>query len=271
MSKLKSVSKILVIFASLILIIYLCLLWWSGFFKEKPTGPIMGDLGGVEVDIPRAFARFIEYDGDPHFMEREGFEAGKRSYQSKLNSFGFEVRYPDMASIDVLTFEEKRKRDIHTTMWLRVGVNAGSRYGPKGDTVPGTYLGLYIVPGRKCASGSHPNKSFCYAPLPDKTYGLTGYTPTGTGVDVEGRSINSGRGTDLRDRNIYYFENKNGHISTFIRCNNRTHSATRCKQYFNLSPVMKAHVTVNYRKALLPHWQEIQKSLSELIYSFDKQ
>jgi len=28
-------------------------------------------------------------------------------------------------------------------------------------------------------------------------------------------------------------------------------------------------IKVNYRKELLPHWQEIQQSVTELIYSFE--
>ncbi|MGD9169496.1 MAG: hypothetical protein PVI97_05470 [Candidatus Thiodiazotropha sp.] len=48
-----------------------------------------------------------------------------------------------------------------------------------------------------------------------------------------------------------------------------THEAARCIQRFNLNPLMKAHVRVNYRKGLLPHWQQIQQSVMELIYSFE--
>jgi hypothetical protein len=32
---------------------------------------------------------------------------------------------------------------------------------------------------------------------------------------------------------------------------------------------MKAHLRVNYRKGLLPHWQKIQQSVSNLIYGFE--
>ena len=229
-------------------------------FKAESTNPVIGDLGGVPVAIPRVFARFVEYDADPHFMEKKGWSKPERTLQSKLRGFGFEVRYPDMASVDVQTQEEK---NIRTTKWMRVSVTTGEHYG----------VDHYLDKKKSnvLASKDRPcyKKCFIYEPLPNKTYGLTGYTPTGSGVDVAGRSINFGRGTDLRDRNVYYFFNESDQVMTFIECGNRAHAAERCTQYFNLNPVMKAYIKVDYRKALLPHWQEIQQSVTELIYSFE--
>ena len=229
-------------------------------FKAESTNPVIGDLGGVPVAIPRVFTRFVAYDADPHFMKKKWGAKPERTLQSKLRSFGFEVRYPDMASVDVKTQEEK---NIRTTMWMRVRISTGEHYGV--DHSLENHKNYYLSSkDRPCSK-----KCFIYELLPHKTHGLTGYTPTGSGVDVAGRSINFGRGTDRRDRNIYYFLNASDQVTTFIECNNRTHAAVRCVQYFNLNPVMKAHIKVNYRKALLPHWQEIQQSVTELIYSFE--
>lgn len=229
---------------------------WS---HKKLTEPVVGDLGGVPVAVPRPFARFVEYGADPHFMERKGWSVPERTFQSKLRSFGFEVRYPDMASVEVKTPAEK---DIHTTMWMRVGINTGENYGID-DSLD------YRKKSRINSNYPCTSKCFTYVPLPEKTYDLTGYTPTGSGVDVEKRSINFGRGTDMRDKNIYYYEDDSGHVTTFIECSNRAHAAAPCTQFFNLNPLMKAHVTVSYRKGLLPHWQQIQQSVTELIYSFE--
>jgi hypothetical protein len=220
---------------------------------------VIGNLGGVPVEIPKAYARFVEYDNDPHFMDRGGWFSPERTYDSRLRGFGFEVRYPDMASVGVRTQEEK---DIFTTMWMRVGVTTGEDYGV--DNYLKKKKNRYISPTSACFS-----KCFIYEPLPDKTYGLTGYTPTGSGVDVAKRSVDFGRGTDLRDRNIYFHEDDAGHITTFIECSNRTHAAAPCEQYFNLNPLMKAHIKVSYRKGLLPHWQQIQQSVTKLIYGFE--
>lgn len=226
---------------------------------EWMNSKVIGDLGGVPVAIPRIFASLVEYDRDPHFMERKGWTSPERTFQSKLSSFGFDVRYPDMASVNVRT---KAEENIRTTMWMRVGVNSGEIYG----------VDEYLDNHKNYALSSKDRpcykKCFIYVPLSDKTYGLTGYTPTGSGVDVEKRSINFGRGTDLRDRNVYFFQNDSGRVTTFIKCSNRTHAATRCTQSFNLNPMMKAHISVSYRKALLPNWQQIQQSVTELIHGF---
>jgi hypothetical protein len=148
-------------------------------------------------------------------------------------------------------------------MWMRVGISSGESYGSMGDQGLINKSNRYLVEGKSCYA-----KCFTYVPLPDKAYGLTGYTPTGSGVDVEKRSINFGRGTDMRDKNIYIYEDEQGQISTLIECSNRTHAAARCQQFFNLNPLMKGHVRVSYRKGLLPHWREIQQSVTALIYGF---
>lgn len=74
---------------------------------------------------------------------------------------------------------------------------------------------------------------------------------------------------NTRDQDIYFVQNSFGHVTTFITCSNRGRAAAPCTQYFNLSPQMKAHIRVYYRKGLLPHWQEIQQSVSNLIYGFE--
>lgn len=231
------------------------------WFYTKSTDPVIGDLGDVPVVIPRSFARFVEYDADPHFMERKGWSSPERTFQSGLRSFGFEVRYPDMASVEVQTPAEK---DIFTTMWMRVGISTGEDYGDdKGLNRTKT---RYLSQDRPCLSRNH---CYIYKPLPEKIHGLTGYTPTGSGVDLERRNIESGRGADMRDKNIYFFQDDSGRVTTLIECSNMTHAAALCQQFFNLSPVMKAHISVSYRKGLLPHWQQIQQSVSELLYSFE--
>ncbi len=222
---------------------------------------MIGNLGGVTVAIPRAFARFVEYDTDPHFTKRTFWSSPQRTFQSRLRSFGFEVRYPDMASVEVRTAEEK---DIYTTMWMRVGITSGEFYGV--DDSLENHKKYSLDPKFTCLSEDH---CYLYVPLPDKTYGLTGYTPTGSGVDLEARNIESGRGADMRDENIYFFQNDAGQVRTYIECSNMTHAAANCTQFFNLSPAMKAHIRVSYRKALLPHWQQIQQAVTELLYSFE--
>lgn len=224
--------------------------------NNSSSEQVIGNLGGVPVSIPRSFARFVEYDNDPHFMEKNGWVLPERTYQSNLRSFGFEVRFPDMASEEVKTDKERLRTDIFNTMWMRVGVDAGEDYGSSGDVAFERYLENYLNPNRK---------RFIYAPLPNKTFGLIGYTPID--VDKSLREQVTG-GASIRDKNIYYEKNRDGRITTFIECGNKKHRAVNCKQSFNLRPLMKVRVSVSYRKELLPHWREIQSSISQVFRGF---
>lgn len=256
-------QKKLRIFISVCVISVVGLYLYNGSFSlpktTKSKGKVIGDLGGVTVEIPRKYARFLEYNNEPHFMEKGPIKNIMPTYQSKIRNLGFSVLFPEMSAVPIL---RKEKKNIYTSMELRVGVNAGENYGVEG------YLNrkkdYYLTPPFPCFS-----KCFNYHKLPEDTHGLTGYTPTGTGVDVEQRAINSGRGTDMRDRNIYFLKNNTGDLTTFIQCSNSLHAVAPCQQSFSLSPKMKARIKVSYRIGLLPHWQEIQQSISNLLYSFE--
>ncbi|MFZ5560525.1 MAG: hypothetical protein ACOY41_03180 [Pseudomonadota bacterium] len=251
------------VIALLVFSVFFIFLRISSCSENSRNDLVVGNLGGVPVEIPRAYTRFVEYNQASSFLEYISAVFLKRSYDSKLRGFAFETRYPDMASAEVKT---KADEDIFSTMWMRVLIDSGENYGSSGDEALENHKKWYLDKRHTCLSR---NKCFVYIPLPDKTFGLTGYTPTGTGVDESLRNINGGLGTDYRDRNIYFYQDEAGRVMTFVVCGNRTHGAERCEQYFNLNPVMKAHVKVNYRKELLPHWQKIQSSVTKLIYSFE--
>ncbi len=229
--------------------------------KKRHSGPIIGDLGGVPVSIPRPFAHFVEYDSEPHFLEKNEVPApeSQRTFESKIRSFGFEIRYPDMASEEAKTQAEKLKSDISNTMWMRVGISAGENYGSTGDEALERKRERYLDPKRK---------HYSYSPLPEKTYGLTGYTPSGIDESRRLPISKGGVGADMNDKNIYFFRDENNQISTFIECSNMEHTAARCQHFFNLKPIMKAHVRVNYRKELLENWREIQSSVSQVLIGF---
>ena len=49
-----------------------------------------------KVRIPRHYAEYVEYDGDPGFGEKRKGPVPERTFESKLSSFGMDVRFPDM-------------------------------------------------------------------------------------------------------------------------------------------------------------------------------
>lgn len=224
----------------------------SWVLRENQTGPIVGDLGGVPVSIPKPYAHFVEYDGDPHFMDKRNEPPPPRTHASKLASFGFEIRFPDMEPDTEETKAEKKASTIQTTTWMRVGIDSHSAYGTGGDDFleKMTAAIAEITPQRR------------YEPLPKEIYGLTGFAPVITDV---ARKKPAG---ESYDKNIYIHRDKNGRVDTYIKCSNRTHQATVCEQYFNMRPAMRIHVSVGYRKALLPQWREIQASVTQVILGF---
>ena len=101
---------------------------------------VIGDLGGVPVRIPHYFANYVEYDGDPGFGEKRKGTVPERTYQSKLASFGFKVRFPDMAGLsspemwkDYEKYSDYNWKDYYDpiksiTPWIRVGFRSGEIY-----------------------------------------------------------------------------------------------------------------------------------------------
>lgn len=227
----------------------------SWVFQENQTGPVIGDLGGVPVSIPRPYAHFVEYDGDPHFMERRKGPPPKRTFQSRLASFGFEIRYPDMAALTDETAKQQKQETIYTTTWMRVGISSGSDYGS--DDVLDAYVNYMVNLKQKFPP-------YRYEKLPDAVFGLTAYAPVG--FDELKRGIPGGTG--YNDMNVYFHRNREGKADAYIECSNVLHAAARCELKFNMLPAMRANIFVGFRKGLLPHWKEIQSLVTQVILGF---
>ncbi|WP_231408526.1 hypothetical protein [Ralstonia solanacearum] len=221
--------------------------------EERRTDPAIGHLGGTPVSIPRPYAHFLEYDGDPGFTEpRKGLRP-ERTFESGIRSFGFKVHYPDMEVASTANLDKQKQESIYTSMWLTVGVSSNSDY-------PGQYYPEGQVLGIK-------NRHYRYEPIGTNEYGLETYIPTN--VDEESRKKGNGA-ADMFDYNIYYHKNSSGRIDAYITCINVRHEAAICEHQFNLFPDMKASVSVNYRRSLLKDWREIQSSVSKAILGFNK-
>ena len=227
----------------------------SWVFRENRRGPVIGDLGGVPVMSPKPYAHFVEYEGDPHFMERRKEPAPKRTYASRLSSFGFEVRYPDMAPLTAETELQKKSENIYNTTWLDVGIGYKALYAPTGDTALDRWIKRALAPD---------NIPYRYEKLPDTVHGLVGYTPIGVTDEMR----RSGRDTGWNDQNIYYRLKPDGKADVYIECSNVMHAAAPCRLYFNLLPQLSIDVSVSLRRGLLPHWKEIQSSVTQVILGF---
>ena len=216
---------------------------------------VVGDLGGVPVRIPIEFAKSVEYDDDPAILEPRRKPVPARNFSSRLRSFGFDFRYPDMAGP---SSEEARKdRAAHlpgSTFWISVGLNAGEDYHGAGST-------------ERITSGTlgspEPATGASYKLAAEKTCGLEAYVLTGN----DARSGKPNR-EHSNAEDVFIGRDAAGKATTYIECSNRPLNAAPCKQHFDLEPQMHAKVYLSYRRGLLCEWRGIQGATSQLISSF---
>jgi hypothetical protein len=218
----------------------------------------VGDLGGVPVTIPRHFANFVEYEGDPGWGEKRKGPRPERTHQSKLISFGYDTRFPDMAGeSNRELIKDKRSLSIYTTPWISVGITTGNIYPGDG----------FLDRRAEATIGKveHILKYEQYEQLAEPEHGLTVYAAAG--IDPQ-TSKPYREDTDAHD--IFLHRDKTNRVDTYVRCSNRLGvSSQPCRHDFSLEPHMHAQVYVQYRRTQLPHWREIQQAVTQQILSFN--
>lgn len=217
---------------------------------------VVGDLGGMPVTIPRHFANYVEYDGDPGFGEKRQGPRPQRTHQSKLRSFGFDVRYPDMAGLSSKDmYADKKSHSIYNTPWVSVGITTGAHYPGHGALDRQAYYQLDRPDPR------YPRH--IYTRLPEKEHGLIVYGQIGVNPDTQ-QPYREEKGS----HDVFIYRREDGRITTYIRCSNVDHAAAPCKLTFSLEPDVNALVDISFRRTLLPEWRGLQESIRQLILSF---
>lgn len=245
---------------------------WVLSDEKSRTGPVIGNLGGISVSIPTEFAHFVEYVGDPHFMDTRKGQPPIRTFESKLYSFGYEVRYPDMQGETSVTWQEKKSALPSNTNWLVVGV---TYFGHLGEPINVLQIKLDEISRRKW-NGRHQYgepatnwfERYGYTLSSQEKFGLKVYEVYG--YDEEERS-NIQLGHDILDKNIYFNLNQKGKAETLIECSNAKHDAAPCEQRFYLPNAQFTEVKIMYRIGLLPQWRELQQAVTRQLLSFSIQ
>ena len=221
---------------------------------------VVGDLGGMKVEIPRYFAEYVEYKGDPGFGGKRKKPRPERSFDSRLESFGMDVHFPDMKGlVDWKTRQEKKRQPLRERTWLRVSVSAGKYYYGDGslDRLSRVVLKPEEYPGDYWWNN--------YVKLSKNKYGLDMYEVAGT--DPKGElARESNRTTD-----IYLDRDANGKVETHITCRHahKPHGVDTCDMGFTLEPKAQVGVRVGFRRGLLSEWQKIKASVLKLLLSFE--
>jgi hypothetical protein len=240
--------------------------------RQANAAFVIGDLGGVPVRIPSWFADYVEYDGDPGFGEQRKGPVPERTYRSPLISFGFKVRFPDMAgrSSPALQHDDEQYGDPHwkgyydsVSPWLAVGFNTGSIY--PGDGFLDRYIKTTLSFNAERA-GLSASKVYEYEKLEKAQFGLTVYAPPGMNPKT-----NRPYREDDNARDLFVHWSKDGKVDTYIECTNRNGSDLKhnlCNQDISMAPGMRARVYIQYPRYWLPHWKEIQHKVAGLVWSF---
>ncbi|WP_211251066.1 hypothetical protein [Stenoxybacter acetivorans] len=239
-----------------------------GIAPKDPYGRsyLIGNLGGRPVRVlASVVSSLLEYEGSLVFdLGGKKIEQSKRTYDSAIAGFGFELRYTDGVYYDLLNKEIfcqfKKEHNQPGNAWVHVGVdNAIGYYDP--PHVLDRYLDGNLE--------SYPDKPkefpyVTYEKLPDKQFGLDVYIVPGIDLATnlpyrEDRSIDD----VFIHRDIY------GSVDTYIKCFNGNVPRPPCRQYFMILEDMKVKIRLGYSRQNLAHWREIQAAAKEAVLRFD--
>lgn len=220
----------------------------------------IGDLGDVPVDLPKNLVHLVEYDGDPAWGKKREGPKPTRSYESKINSFGFDVCYTDNTILDKSSKSLKRaydgEKNLGNSPWISVSVSSGDRYHGAGAV-------HRIGDGTISASDVHP--AYRYAKLDNDQYGLEVYAPPG--IDPK---TNKPWRQDSSAKDVFIQRDETGQIITYIECSNRDVPSPPCSHKFDLEPQMGLYVNVQYSRHNLEDWQQIEQVVRQQVLNFRK-
>lgn len=220
----------------------------------------IGDLGGVPVDLPKNLVHLVEYNGDPAWGKKREGAKPTRSYDSKINSFGFDVRYTDNTILDKSSKSLKRaydgEKNLGNSPWISVSVSSGDRYHGAGA--------VHRI-GDGTISASDVNPVYTYAKLDNVQYGLEVYAQPS--IDP---NINKPWREDSNAEDVFIQRDETGQILTYIKCSNREVPSPPCSHKFDLEPQMGLYVNVQYSRHNLEDWQQIEQVVRQQILSFRK-
>ncbi len=220
---------------------------------------VIGNLGGMKVRIPRYYAEYVQYDGDPGFGGKRNGALPDRTFDSRLSSFGIEARFPGMKGLeDQAAVNEYKSYQLNPdNPWISISINAGEFY-------PG--LGARARDGQARNLGQPSEFWFDnHERLPSSIYGLEAYVPIG----ADPKTGKPARLSDLT-KDIYVFRDLSGHVDTYISCGRTLvpRGVVPCHMRFGLEPEAEVSVSVAFHPKLLKDWSAIRQASTHLLLSF---
>ena len=214
---------------------------------------VVGTLGGMKVRIPWHFVNLMEFSGEP-----TDWKGGPKSPVSRpagatrdIASFGFEVRYPDMAGLSTPALRSDHdQRPFKVNPWMDVTITSGDLYRPRALAAMASAI---------------------REPLSDAPY-----LKAASDVDTLERHVAQGVNPktkqparlDLLNPDVYLAFDPPGQASAVIRCSNTEIGRQACVHAFVLEPQARVFVQVRYGRDMLPEWQDIQRRTRALLLGF---
>jgi hypothetical protein len=226
---------------------------------------VIGDLGGMKVRIPRHYAEYVVYDGDPGFGEKRKGPRPPRTFDSRLRSFSIDVRFPDMKGLENAQIrKEKRRQPLQETTWISIGINAGEDY--PGDGFLDRQTERRLLQFQPHTPEGRENWLFTYERMPKDEYGLEVWRLS----EIAPRTDKLARESS-HARDIYIHRDASGKVDTFIMCKYPSvpEGIGKCNAGTHLEPKAKVVVNINFRRGLLPEWQRVRQSARDLLISFE--
>ncbi len=220
---------------------------------QHASRDVVGDLGGMPVKIPRHFAEFMTYNDDPAFGEKRKGPIPPRTQASKIRSFGYYVRFPDMAGQSSPELRaDKRRQSQYENMWISVGVTTGKNYPGDGFLE------------RRASYFLSPENSRPYEKLPHKEHDLEVYALKG----IDPKTQLPRRQHDSAE-DVFVHRDANGKVDAYISCGHRPNMvAALCSHSLSLEPGVQAKLSLMYRRGLLPDWAAIQSAATQHVLNF---
>lgn len=235
----------------------------------------VGDLGGKPVNLGRE-APWVEYDDNSGFVTGKKYKRKTRTYQSKIQAFGFDVRYTDGLVLVVYykasPYSEKLyKKEINLpdNHWVSVSVYADKSYN--GDL--STRL-INSTLEKKISSKKYLeeiNFMHIYIPTDEYEYGLQKYIPHPKWVKRNKKlmAINTGSNALYDIDDLYVEKNEKGKVLTLIKCGDSENPiARKCEQEFVLEPEMKVRISAVFQSMYLHDWKIIQLKAKRVVQGF---
>lgn len=238
--------------------------------KDKYGKPyILGNLGGMPVNLPASVADLVEYEDSPGWdpQKLRDYRPPVRDYNSVITSFGFEFRNHDRLLYDrkdeaiYEAFENAiRSDDQQANDWAHVTISSGSHYGSREDALDAMLADL-LDP--EIATENRLVNNRLHERLPEDIFGLEAYA--NIGMDPE-------TGYPMREdeyaEDTFVARNAQGKVQSFIRCSNRQVPYPPCRHWFKFPKPIKIRINVRYNRHQLKNWQSIEKNTIRLVMGF---